>query len=98
MMAYKCIFPTCKIYVSMQNDFVNMQLIYLFLLSLSKMCSLKLRREGLQLMSIVRTLSRVPHPRLTRDIRIYGHLQGTVTLTFIAERLAIQLSLPVFMT
>ena len=35
---------------------------------------------------------------MTRSIRLYGHLRGPVTLTPIAERLAVELSLPVFMT
>ena len=38
-------------------------------------------------------------PTVTRVIRLYnGHLWGSVTLTRIAQRLAVELSLPLFMT
>ena len=36
--------------------------------------------------------------RLPTDVRLDGHLRGPVTLTPIAQRLAVELSLPVFMT
>ena len=36
------------------------------------------------------------HPTLTQDIRLNGYLREPVTLTPIAERLAVELSLPVF--
>ena len=35
---------------------------------------------------------------MTREIRLYGHLRGPVTLTPNAERLAVELSLPVLNT
>ena len=33
-------------------------------------------------------------PTATSDIRLYGHLRGPVTYTPVAERLAVELSLP----
>ena len=35
-------------------------------------------------------------PTETRDVRLDGHLKGSVTLTPIAQRLSVELSLPVF--
>ena len=61
--------------------------------------------EGLQILTCDRhslPLSRkgslACHPYLTWGIPIYGHLQGPMTLTPTAKRLAVELSLPVFTT
>ena len=35
---------------------------------------------------------------MTRHVRLYGHLRGPVTLASVAERLAVDLPLPVFTT
>ena len=37
-------------------------------------------------------------PTATRHIRLYGHILGQMTLTPVAERLAVELLLPILMT